>query len=331
MKFTGSPLLWPSWLPLPAPPPPLPSVTRRRDPRTVGKRAAITDACDVGYGAGTTGGSGGTTTTVSTPAQFTAAATSDEKAVIVVKGAITGATKVKVGSNKSIIGRAGSSLTGVGLYINKQENVIVRNMKISKVLADNGDRIGIQASSKVWVDHCDLSSDKKNNGKDYYDGLLDITHASMAVTVSNTYIHDHYKGSLVGHSDSNSAEDTGKLYVTYANNHWYNVASRNPSVRFGNVHIFNNYAEKLETSGVNTRMGAQLLIESSVFSDTKKAVTFLDSKSTGYAVVNDVDLGGSTNDRPQGTFTKPDYSYTLLGSSKVKAAVVGTAGQTLTF
>lgn len=300
------------------------------DPRTVGKRAAITDACDVGYGAGTTGGSGGTTTTVSTLAQFTAAATSDDKAVIVVKGAISGATKVKVTSNKSIIGAAGSSLTGVGLYINKQENVIIRNMKISKVLADNGDAIGIQASSKVWVDHCDLSSDK-DNGKDYYDGLLDVTHASMAVTVSNTYIHDHYKGSLVGHSDSNSAEDTGKLYVTYANNHWSNVGSRNPSVRFGNVHIFNNYAEKLETSGVNTRMGAQLLIESSVFSDTKRAVTFLDSKTTGYAVVNDVDLGGSTNDAPKGTFTKPDYSYTLLGSSKVKAAVVGTAGQTLTF
>ncbi|KAK7441279.1 hypothetical protein CaCOL14_006151 [Colletotrichum acutatum] len=300
------------------------------DPRAVEKRATITDACDVGYGAGTTGGSGGTTTTVSTLAQFTAAATSSDKAVIVVKGAITGATKVKVGSNKSIIGAKGSSLTGVGLYINKQENVIVRNMKISKVLADNGDAIGIQASSKVWVDHCELSSDR-DNGKDYYDGLLDITHASMAVTVSNTYLHDHYKGSLVGHSDSNSAEDTGKLYVTYANNYWKNIGSRVPSVRFGNVHIFNNYEENIETSGVNTRMGAQVLVESSVFSSVKKAITFLDSKTTGYATVSDVDLGGSTNDAPAGTFSKPDYSYSKLGSAKVKASVVASAGQTLSF
>ncbi|KAL0943023.1 pectate lyase [Colletotrichum truncatum] len=300
------------------------------DPRAVEKRATITDACDVGYGAGTSGGAGGATTTVSTLAQFTAAASSKDKTVVVVKGAITGDVKVRVGSNKSIIGAAGSSLTGVGLYINKQENVIIRNMKISKVKASAGDAIGIQASSKVWVDHCDLSSDK-NNGKDYYDGLLDITHASMAVTVSNTYIHDHYKGSLVGHSDSNASEDKGKLYVTYANNHWSNVGSRNPSIRFGNVHIFNNYAEKLETSGINTRMGAQVLVESSVFVDAKRAITFLDSKQTGYAVVNDVDLGGSTNDAPKGTFTKPDYKYTLLGSSKVKAAVVGTAGQTLKF
>ncbi|TDZ16593.1 Pectate lyase B [Colletotrichum orbiculare MAFF 240422] len=300
------------------------------DPRAVAKRAAITDACDVGYGAGTTGGAGGATTTVSTLAQFTEAATSKEKAVIVVKGAITGTTKVKVGSNKSIIGATGSSITGVGLFISKQENIILRNLKISKVTADAGDAIGIQASSKVWVDHCDLSSDKEH-GKDYYDGLLDITHASMAVTVSNTYLHDHYKGSLVGHSDSNAAEDTGKLFVTYANNHWSNIGSRNPSIRFGNVHIFNNYAENIETSGVNTRMGAQVLVESSVFSAVKRAITFLDSKSTGYAVVNDVDLGNSTNDAPKGTFTKPDYKYTLLGSAKVKSAVVGTAGQTLSF
>lgn len=61
-------------------------------------------------------------------------------------------------------------------------------MKISKVLADNGDAIAIQAASNVWVDHCDLSSDM-DNGKDYYDGLCDVTHASNYVTISNTYFH----------------------------------------------------------------------------------------------------------------------------------------------
>ena len=33
------------------------------------------------------------------------------------------------------------------------------------------------------------------------------------VTISNSYLHDHWKGSLVGHSDNNQAEDTGHLYV----------------------------------------------------------------------------------------------------------------------
>lgn len=84
------------------------------------------------------------------------------------------------------------ALTGVGLYINKVSNVIVRNMKISKVEADNGDAIGIQASSNVWVDHCDLSSDMDHD-KDFYDGLCDVTHASEFVTISNTFFHDHVR------------------------------------------------------------------------------------------------------------------------------------------
>lgn len=84
---------------------------------------------------------------------------------------------------------------------------------MSKVLADTGDAIGIQAATNVWIDHMDLSSDM-DHGKDYYDGLCDVTHASDWVTISNTYFHDHYKVSLVGHSDSNADEDTGTLHVT---------------------------------------------------------------------------------------------------------------------
>jgi pectate lyase len=77
-------------------------------------------------------------------------------------------------------------------------------------------------------------------------------------------------------------------------------------------------------------MGAQLLVESSVFeSCTSKAILSVDSKTTGYAVVNDVDLGGSENTAPKGTLTSVPYSYSKLGSGKVKSSVVGTAGQTL--
>lgn len=43
-----------------------------------------------------------------------------------------------------------------------------------------------------------------------YDGLLDITHASNLVTVSWNKFHDHWKGSLVGHSDNNAGEGTIK-------------------------------------------------------------------------------------------------------------------------
>jgi pectate lyase len=225
----------------------------------------------------------------------------------------------------------------------------MRNLKIAKVLADNGDAIGIQNSKNVWVDHCDLSSDLTHD-KDYYDGLCDVTHASEWVTISNTYFHDHvshnpyntpsyaqltpikWKASLVGHSDSNSAEDTGHLHVTYANNYWSNINSRTPSFRFGTGHIFNNYFYKLGDSGINTRMGAQLLVQSSVFeSSATNAIESADSDTIGYAVVQDVVLGGSTNSASKGTLTNVPYSYSLLGSANVKASVTANAGQKLSF
>lgn len=83
-------------------------------------------------------------------------------------------------------------MNGIGLYIKGSSNVIVRNLKISKVKAANGDAIGIQASKNVWIDHVDVSSDLDHD-KDFYDGLIDVTHASEWVTISNSKIHDHVR------------------------------------------------------------------------------------------------------------------------------------------
>lgn len=62
----------------------------------------------------------------------------------------------------------------------------------------------------------------------------------------STYLHDHAKTSLVGHSDSNGDEDTGHLRITYANNYWLNLGSRGPSLRFGTGHVYNNYYKKYD-------------------------------------------------------------------------------------
>jgi pectate lyase len=58
----------------------------------------------------TTGGNGGTVTTVSTLPQFTAAVNEKNTApvIVVVKGVISGAVNVRIGSNKSVIGLPGS-------------------------------------------------------------------------------------------------------------------------------------------------------------------------------------------------------------------------------
>ncbi|XPT04684.1 Pectate lyase [Ascochyta lentis] len=298
--------------------------------------ASAQQGAPVGYASqngGTTGGKGGTTVTVASLAELTAAVgkkTDTTAKIIYIKGAITGSAKINIGSNKSIVGLDSSaSLTGVGLFIDNSKNVIVQNLKISKVLATNGDAIGIQASTNVWVDHVDVSSDI-DHGKDYYDGLIDVTHASEWVTVSNSYIHDHYKASLVGHSDSNGAQDKGHLHVTYANNYWNNISSRTPSVRFGTAHIFNSYYDGIFTNGIDTREGAQILVESTVFENTAEDIGFYDGAVTGYALANDVSLGSGNNTAPKGTLSSVPYPYTKLGSASVKASVQANAGNKLT-
>jgi len=49
------------------------------------------------------------------------------------------------------------------------------------------------------------------------------SHISMA---------QHFKGSLLGASDSNGDEDT-KMTVSFVGNYWKNIGSRTPSIRFG--------------------------------------------------------------------------------------------------
>ncbi|KFY07692.1 hypothetical protein V492_06910 [Pseudogymnoascus sp. VKM F-4246] len=294
------------------------------------KRASLDD---VGTGfasenGGTTGGSGGTTVSVASFAEFTAAVAGTEKKVVVVTGPITEAAKqVKIGSNTSVIGKDSSAvLTGFGVIVKEESNVIIRNIGISKVLAENGDAIGVQLATNVWIDHVDLSSDRDHD-KDFYDGLIDFTHAADFVTVSNSYIHDHWKASLIGHSDSNGSEDTGHLRVTENNNHWYNINSRGPSIRFGTGHVYNSYFSEVGDA-INTRDGAQVLVESNVFSGVSKP---LYSTDAGYAVENDNDFGDGANNALAGTLTSVPYSYELLGSGAVQAAIEGKVGNNLSF
>ncbi|KAK7047380.1 hypothetical protein VNI00_006611 [Paramarasmius palmivorus] len=303
------------------------------------KRASPDETASVGYAAGTTGGSGGTTINVSSLSELEDAVSGDEKRIVIVNGAISGDAVVRIGSNKSVLGAPGASLTGIGLRVLDVSNVIIRNLKISKVLAP-GDNIGIQSASNVWVDHVELSSDLDHDKLlclthercgvkstiPSYDGLLDVTHGCTGVTVSNSYLHDHYKASLVGHSDSNQSEDVA-IRVTYVGNYWKNLNSRTPSFRFGTGHIYNNYFES-NNDGINTRVGAQLLVENNVWVSPKKP---LYSTGEGYAVARGNDFGGGENTAPAGSFSSAPYSYGLLDTSQVVSSVTSQAGATLSW
>ncbi|CAE6496866.1 unnamed protein product [Rhizoctonia solani] len=294
----------------------------------VEKRATTSDKATLGYATlsgGTTGGGSATPVTVTTLAALKSAVTGSTAKVVIISGTITGNEVVKVGANTSVLGKSGATLSGVGLRVIDVSNVIIRNVKISKVLADAGDALGIQAANRVWVDHVDLSSDRDHD-KDYYDGLLDVTHGCYAISLTNNYLHDHWKASLVGHSDSNESEDTA-IQVTYAYNKWYNLNSRTPSFRFGHGHIFNNFFLS-NNDGINTRVGAELLVQNNVFESCDKG---LYSTDNGYANASGNDFGGASNTALTTTWNSVGYSYTLTAVGSVKSYVNSNAGAILSF
>lgn len=94
------------------------------------------------------------------------------------------------------------------------------------------------------------------------------------------------------------------------------------------------YYDSMDT-GVNSRMGAQALVQSSVFENCGKKMIYTESsEEDGYAVAIDVVLGGeSANTAPVGNLDEDSfpYEYSVLGSGNVAGTVPGEAGQILDF
>ncbi|KAF3920779.1 hypothetical protein ABW20_dc0105051 [Dactylellina cionopaga] len=253
----------------------------------------------VGYAAGVTGGGSGSGVTVTSCSALSAAALNG--GVIKVSGLLSGCGVVDLKSGTSLLGvGSGSGIVDGGIRIKDASNVIVRNLKFSP--AAKGDAVSLDGATSVWIDHNDF----------YSKGLF----------------HDHWKGSLIGHSDSNASEDTGKLKVTYHHNSWNNVNSRLPSLRFGTGHIYSSCFNNCPTSGINSRMGAQVLVESSSFNNVPLAVvTDLDSATDGYATErNNIFTGTSTTRITQASNLSPPYSYTLTSAANACSCVNASAG-----
>ncbi|KAF5474840.1 hypothetical protein F2P56_006700 [Juglans regia] len=99
----------------------------------------------------------------------------------------------------------------------------------------DGDAIAIFASSNVWIDHCFLAR--------CTDGLIDVVHASTAITISNNYFSQHDKVMLLGHNDKFTADKVMKVTIVF-NRFGAGCVERMPRVRFGYAHVANNKYEE---------------------------------------------------------------------------------------
>jgi pectate lyase len=285
---------------------------------SAGQAAAV--GTPTGFGAGTTGGGNATPVTVTTASALISAIQSSSPAVVRVSGMIAISGMQRVAANKTVIGvGSGSGITGGGLNVHATSNVIIQNLNFS---GSSDDAINVETSTRVWIDHNTLSN--------AHDGLIDIKHASDFVTVSWNKFSNHDKTMLLGHSDSNAAEDTGHLRVTYHHN-WFNGTNqRHPRVRFGNpVHVYNNFYGGVTAYGVASTMQGGTLVEGNYFENTSDAFHCGEAASPPAAMVarnnTMVNSAGSTS-ACTGTVKAIPYSYTLDPSANVKSIVTSGAG-----
>nr|GAT56892.1 predicted protein [Mycena chlorophos] len=291
---------------------------------------------------GTVGGAGGPTTTVTNLADLRAAVIGTTPKIVQISGIIVGDGEVvDVGNYTTVVGiGSNSGLTGSGFRVKKSKNVILRNLQLSLSPAPT-DLIELQTSTNIWVDvsasrprqaicsnslkHNTFTSDLTHD-KDYYDGQLDMNHGTDFVTVSWNIFQQHYKCSLVGGSDNTGDEDSGHLRVTYHHNHFYEINSRTPSLRFGTGHIYNSHFENVLTSGMDSRDGAQMLIESNQFTNVYDPIeTVLNG---GYAIQQNNIFTNSTiiGAVAAGNLTSLPYSYVLDPVANIPAIVLAGAG-----
>nr|AFK47751.1 unknown [Lotus japonicus] len=120
----------------------------------------------------------------------------------------------------------------------------------------DGDGISIFASSNVWIDHCFLAR--------CTDGLIDIVHASTAITISNNYFTQHDKVMLLGHNDKYTADKIMRVTIAF-NRFASGLIERMPRVRFGYAHVVNNKYEEWKMYAIGGSANPTILSEGNYF------------------------------------------------------------------
>ena len=265
---------------------------------------------------------------------------------------------VHVPSNTSIIGMDNAKLKGVNLVLDS-DNVIIRNIQFESPYdyfpswdPNDGpegnwnsqyDSISIKGGTHIWIDHSSFQDGpetvEKYFGRKYEhrDGLVDITNEADYITISYSTFENHNKTMLIGSSDS-KISDEGKLHVTLHHNYFHNVVQRLPRVRFGQVHVYNNYFASDTTNGeyvyayaLGVGKNSQIYAENNVADIAGKDYTSFVKVFGGkqLTAVNNM-FNGKVIDTFNDTLTpvdwKPELFTTIDPVNEVKEKVLHNAG-----
>lgn len=274
--------------------------------------------------------------------------------------------RVRLSSNTTLIGEGpGAGFVNAWIDITSVSQVIVRNLHLVAP-CDVGpiwdptdgalgnwnsayDAIGIVTATQVWIDRNTITDApvtddtlpiENGKTKQCHDGAIDITKGADLITVSYNVLTQHDKSMLIGGSDSLTS-DAGKLRITIANNVFNGVTQRVPRVRFGQVHVFNNYFVGSKTANpyphsysVGVGKAANILSHANVFAVDGAAgcdsvVVYASSDHTGVfqdsgSTINGAPLGACSV-LPGAAFT-PGYVFKPRPVTLVKANALAQAG-----
>lgn len=293
-----------------------------------------------GFGQNTTGGQEGKVVTISDDAAAfkNYAETADTAYIIQVAGtvdlsAVGGA--VEICSNKTIqgIGEKPTIIGNLG-FENGSSNVIIERLNITNPKgAGEGDGLSIKENiTDVFVTHCTFY--------DCSDGCMDITRQSDNITVSWCKFYfteprpQNNRVILTGNSDK-TTEDEGKLHITMHHN-WFgaNCWQRIPSVRFGRVHLYNNYYDcEGNLYCIWGRIRSECLIENNVFRNVKDPLSIHVEENEAAGDKGKINARGNVFENCTGqmdeikdTVFTPTYTYTADEAAKTAEQVKAGAG-----
>ncbi|QFY14169.1 pectate lyase [Nonomuraea phyllanthi] len=224
---------------------------------------------------------------------------------------------IRVGSNVTLIGLGrDAALKSFGVRVSDADNVIVRNLTITDTSdcfpqwdptdgADGNwnasfDNVEVSGSTHVWLDHNTLNDgDSPDSGQPSYfgrpyqvhDGLLDVVRGSNYVTLSWNHLSEHDKVTLIGNTDDPARYgEQDKLKVTVHHNYFEGLGQRTPRVRFGQVHVYNNYYTGGDTHGysIGVGFGSQVYAESNAFEGIEASKVLSVFKGTAITARNNL-------------------------------------------